>query len=160
MFQGLGNLGEDFEIYLKPDVKPYSLYTPRHALHLRQKVQEELNRMETIAVISKVEKPTLWCAGKVVVPKKGGDIRICVDLKPLNESMLREVHPLPKVDETLAQLSGATDLQSWMQGVDFGKSRWPKRPGYSPPSLLSSGVFVLIKWQLESRAPQNISRRG
>ena len=28
-------------------------------------------------------------------------------MKPLNECVLREVHPLPKVDETLAQLSGA-----------------------------------------------------
>ena len=64
--------------------------------------------METIGVISKVDKPTPWCAGMVVVPKKGGDIRICVDLKPLKESVLREVYPLPKVDETLAQLSGAT----------------------------------------------------
>lgn len=43
----------------------------------------------------------------VVVPKKGGSIRICVDLKPLNKSVLREVHPLPRVDEILAQLSGA-----------------------------------------------------
>ena len=43
----------------------------------------------------------------VVVPKKSGTIRICVDLKPLNESVLQEVHPLPKMDETLAQLSGA-----------------------------------------------------
>ena len=43
----------------------------------------------------------------VVVPKKSGSIRICVDLKPLNESVLREVHPLPKVDDTLAQLAGA-----------------------------------------------------
>ena len=43
----------------------------------------------------------------VVVPKKNGAIRICVDLKPLNENVLREVHPLPKVDDTLAQLAGA-----------------------------------------------------
>ena len=63
--------------------------------------------MESMGVISKVDEPTPWCAGMVVVPKKSGDIRICVDLKPLNESVLREVHPLPKVDETLAQLSGA-----------------------------------------------------
>ena len=34
-------------------------------------------------------------------------IRICVDLKPLYCNVLREVHPLPTVDETLAQLSGA-----------------------------------------------------
>ena len=44
----------------------------------------------------------------VVVPKKCGDVRICVDLKPLNENVLRETHPLPGVDETLAQLTGAT----------------------------------------------------
>ena len=43
----------------------------------------------------------------VVAPKKSGAIRICMDLKPLNQSVLREVHPLAKVDETLAQLSGA-----------------------------------------------------
>ena len=27
--------------------------------------------------------------------------RVCVDLKPLNANVLREVHPLPAVDETL-----------------------------------------------------------
>ena len=44
----------------------------------------------------------------VVVPKREGSVRICVDLKPLNQSILREVHPIPKVDDTLAQLAGAT----------------------------------------------------
>ena len=44
----------------------------------------------------------------VVVPKESGAIRICVDFKKLNESVLREVHLIPKVDETLALLAGAT----------------------------------------------------
>ena len=64
--------------------------------------------METQEVISKVDQQTPWCAGMVAVPKKSGAIRICVDLKRLNQNVLREVHPLPKVDNTLAQLSGAT----------------------------------------------------
>ena len=34
-------------------------------------------------------------------------MRICEDLKPLNSNVLREVHPLSAVDETLAQLAGA-----------------------------------------------------
>ena len=59
--------------------------------------------MEAIGVILKVDEPTQWCAGMVVVPKKGVEIRICIDLKPLNKSVTREVHPLPKVvDEVLA----------------------------------------------------------
>ena len=108
VFEGLGNLGEEFEIKLKPDATPYALFTPRHVpLPLHPKVEEELARMEEMGVISKVDEPTPWCAGMVVVPKKSGSIRICVDHKPLNESVLREVHPLPKVDETLAQLTGA-----------------------------------------------------
>ena len=61
-----------------------------------------------MGVISKVQDPTPWCAGVVVVMKKSGAVRICVDLKPLNESVLRELHPIPRVDEALAQLAGAT----------------------------------------------------
>ena len=78
--------------------------------------------MEKAGVISKVIEPTEWCAGMVVVPKKSGKLRICVDLKPLNQSVLREVRPLPKLDETLAQLAGAKSFQNWMPIVDFGRS--------------------------------------
>ena len=108
VFKGLGNHGEEFEIKLRPDAKPFALPTPRNiALPLRPKVAKELARMEAMRVILRVDEPTPWRAGIVVVPKKSGDVRICVYLKPLNESVLREVHPLPKVDETLARLSGA-----------------------------------------------------
>ena len=74
---------------------------------LRPQVQEELNRMEGMGVIEKVTEPTPWVAGMVAFPKKSGSIRICVDLNPLNESVRREIHPIPKLDETLAQLTGA-----------------------------------------------------
>ena len=63
--------------------------------------------MEALGVISKVEVPTPWCTGMVVVPKKNGTVRICVDLKCLNTNVLREVHPLSRVDDILEQLSGA-----------------------------------------------------
>ena len=43
----------------------------------------------------------LWC---------NGSIRICVDLGRLNDCVMREVYPLPSVDETLAQLPGAKEF--------------------------------------------------
>ena len=64
--------------------------------------------MQSLGVISPVDEPSPWCSGMVVVPKPSGDVRICVDLKPLNEGVSREFHPLPKVEETLGQLNGAT----------------------------------------------------
>ena len=44
----------------------------------------------------------------VVVKKKSGDVRICIYQKPLNKYVLPEHHPLPRVDDTPAQLTGAT----------------------------------------------------
>ena len=109
LFTGLGTFKVSYAIKMKADAQPYSLFTPRNVpLPLRKKVAEELIRMESLGVISRVNQPTDWCAGMVVVPKKSGNVRICVDFRPLNEGVLREVHPLPTVDETLAQLAGAT----------------------------------------------------
>ena len=51
---------------------------------------------------------TPWRAGMVVVRKKSGAVRICVDLKLLNKSMLREIRHIQRVNEVLAQLMGAT----------------------------------------------------
>ena len=87
MFTGLGTLqGGPYVICVKPDAKPFSLGTARNiSLPLQDKVQETLNQMEAQGVISKVHQPTPWCAGMVVVKKKSGGVRICVDLKPLNK---------------------------------------------------------------------------
>ncbi|KAL5479382.1 hypothetical protein EMCRGX_G022901 [Ephydatia muelleri] len=88
LFTGLGTLGPEYTIKLKANALPYALSTPRSVpLPLRDKVKKELDRMESMGVISRVDGPSEW---------------------PLNESVLRENFPLPKVDENLAQLSGAT----------------------------------------------------
>ena len=109
LFTGLGTLQGDYEIQVKPDAEPFSLGTARNIpLPLRDKVKQELDVMEAQGVISKVQQPTPWCAGMVVVKKKDGGVRICVDLKPLNRCVLKEHHPLPKVNDILGQLTGAT----------------------------------------------------
>ena len=66
----------------------------------------ELQRMENMGVISRVDKPTNWCSEMIVVPKSDGSVRIYVNLTKLNESVLRENHSLPCVDQTLGQLTG------------------------------------------------------
>ena len=110
LFTGLGTfLGSSYDIQLKPDAKTFALFTPRIVpLPLRQEVKYEFTRMEALGVIAQVEEPTPWCAGMVVVPKKSNQVRICVDYRALNESVLREVHPLPKGDDTLSQMARAT----------------------------------------------------
>lgn len=75
VFQGLGTLAKEYEIRLRPDAKPHAIFTPRHIpLPLRPQVEDELKRMETAGVISKVSEPTVWCAGMVIIPKKNGKV--------------------------------------------------------------------------------------
>uniref|UniRef100_A0A1X7U2S2 Integrase zinc-binding domain-containing protein n=1 Tax=Amphimedon queenslandica TaxID=400682 RepID=A0A1X7U2S2_AMPQE len=60
----------------------------------------------------------IYTAGNVSLPqreKKSGAVRICVDFRPLNESVMREIHPLPTVEETLSQLTAATILKPLSQ---------------------------------------------
>ena len=102
--------------------------------HPPQKVREELQRMQAMGAISKVDKPTEWCAGMVVAPKKSGGVCICVDSKPLNDSVLCETHPLSKVDETLAQMSQAAVFSKLDANSRFGRYPWPKHLVTSLPS--------------------------
>ena len=121
LFSGLGTYPDSYRIMLKPNAQPFALFTPRNMpIPLRKKVEEELTRMVSSGVISRVEQPSQWCADMVVVPKKSDAVRICVDFRHLNESVLRETHPLPKVDNTLAQLTGATVFSK----IDANSGYW------------------------------------
>ena len=161
VFQGLGTLAGEYHIQLHPDAKPHAIFTPRHVpFPLRSNVAEELDRMEKAGVISKVTEPTEWCAGMVVVPKKSGKVRICVDLKPLNQSVLREVHPLPKVDDTLAQLSGAKVFSK----LDANSGFW-QIPLSQPSRLLTTFITPMGRYCFNklpfgiSSAPEHFQRR-
>ena len=108
LFQGLGTIQGEYRISLQEGAKLFALSAPRRVpLPLMAKVKLELQRMEELGVIKKVEQPTDWCAGIVVVPKPNGSLRLCVDLTKLNVSVRRERHVLPAVDQIVAQLSGA-----------------------------------------------------
>ena len=43
----------------------------------------------------------------VVVPKTGGDIRLCIDMQMANEGVRRNRHPIPNVDEITQRISGS-----------------------------------------------------
>ena len=108
LFHGLGKMDGEYTIQLQEGARPYALSTPRRvAVPLLNAVRLELERMEKMGVIVKMKEPSEWCSGMVVVPKPNGCVRICVDLTRLNQSVQRELHPLPAVDQILAQLAGA-----------------------------------------------------
>ena len=98
-----------YTIKLKDDASPVALTVSRRVPYpLLPKVKTELDRMVAQGVISKVERPTDWCSGLVVVPKANKtDVRLCVDLTQLNKAAKREFHRMSSVDDSLTKLSNA-----------------------------------------------------
>ena len=95
MFTGLGTMICRYNIKLKDGAKPFCLTAPRRVpLLLQSAVNDEIKRMLDNNVITPVTKPTDWCAGMAAVPKKDGQVRICVGYTPLNKNVLRERHLL------------------------------------------------------------------
>ena len=98
-----------YTIRLQENAQPFAISTPRRLpLPMKEKVQEELKKLEELDIIRPVETPTDWCAPIVAVPKANGKVRLCIDFTKLNESVRRENFPLPTTDQLLAQLDGAT----------------------------------------------------
>ncbi|XP_063233695.1 uncharacterized protein LOC134537322 [Bacillus rossius redtenbacheri] len=131
LFEGLGQFRREYNIQLQEGAKPYAVIAPRRVpFPLRNKVKEELDRMVHEGVITSVEEPTEWCAPMVVVPKKDGSVRICVDFTQLNRFILRERLQLPSVEESLAQLQDA----KWFSVLDASSGFWqiPLSPASAP----------------------------
>ena len=67
----------------------------------------ELKKLEEQDIIEKVEGPTPWMSPLVVILKKNGDVRLCVDMRMPNQAIQRERHPSPTSDDLVDALNGA-----------------------------------------------------
>ena len=80
----------------------------KYTLSVLGKFQGTLQSANATVTENISKEPTDWCAGMVVIPKSGGIVRICLYLTKLNQNVQRECLMLPSVEQTLAQLGGAT----------------------------------------------------
>ncbi|CAB4013330.1 Transposon Tf2-9 poly [Paramuricea clavata] len=109
LFNGIGTL-KNFEVKLHiDDTVPPVAQTPRRIpFHMRQKVSDALDTLESDGIIEKVSDATPWVSPLVVIPKKDGEIGICIDMRMANQAIQRERHPIPTVDDLIHKLNGAT----------------------------------------------------
>ena len=73
----------------------------------KQKVVDKLEELVALDVIEKVNGPKSWINPLVSVEKLNGDVCICLDMRQANRETLREKHPVPTIEETVQEISGA-----------------------------------------------------
>ena len=72
----------------------------------KQVIADHLKEMLDSNVIQPSKSP--WASPIVLVGKKDGSIRFCVDYRDLNKVTKRDVYPLPRVDDSLNSFGRAT----------------------------------------------------
>ncbi|XP_038071222.1 uncharacterized protein K02A2.6-like [Patiria miniata] len=87
---------------------------------LHNGLKRELERMESLGVITRVDEPTDWVNSLVVVKKKNGDIRVCMDPRDLNRAIKREHYKMPTREEVMSQFAGA----SYYSKLDASQGFW------------------------------------
>lgn len=107
LFEGLGCLPGEHKIHTDPDVKPVIHACRKVPFALHDKLKAELQRMESAGVIEKQEGPTDWVSSLVIVEKKDGSIRVCLDPRDLNKAVKREHFKLPTREEIMSKFANA-----------------------------------------------------
>ncbi|KAK2725111.1 hypothetical protein QYM36_001536 [Artemia franciscana] len=95
LFEGIGRLEGECNIHLKDGSIPTVYPARRVPEALKDKLQEELNRMERDRIIEKVTKPKEWVNSMVMIKKKNGTVRLCIDPADLNKCIKRPYYPIP-----------------------------------------------------------------
>lgn len=107
VFSGIGLFPGEIKIHIDQNAVPV-VHPPRRVpFAIRDKLKSELERMEQADIIAKVTEPTKWVNSLVVVEKRSGKLRICLDPQDLNKAILRPHYPMHTLDDILPQLSGA-----------------------------------------------------
>ena len=85
---------------------PVRIPPRRIPAHYRAEVERQLQDMLNQGIIEESSSP--WMAPAVFVPKKSGDLRLCIDYRELNKKTSKDAYPLPLPDEVQDRLAGST----------------------------------------------------
>lgn len=100
------------------DAIPIKQRPRRVPVKVRDQVEKQKERMLQDGIIEESESP--WCSPVVLVRKKDGTFRFCVDLRAVNSVTKGFAMPLPRIDDSLDTLAKAR----WFTTLDMATGYW------------------------------------
>jgi hypothetical protein len=113
---GFTNMAEHF--IDTGDAQPISCVPYRVSAMERKIIIEKVADMLKQGIIRPSFSP--WAAPVVLVKKKSGDFRFCIDFRRLNAVTKRDVYPLPRLDDVFDRLAGA----KYFSSLDLMSGYW------------------------------------
>ena len=73
--------------------------------HQYEEVKKHLGEMLEIGAIRRSESP--WASAVVLVRKKDGSLRFCINLRKLNSQTVKDAYSIPRIEDSLDSLNGS-----------------------------------------------------
>ena len=105
------------------DAQPVRQPVRRVPLCRRREMQNLLTEMQAKDVIQPSQSP--WASPVVLVQKKDGSTRFCIDYCKLNSVTRKDAYPIPRIDDTLDILAGS----QWFSTLDMVSGYWQVEVG-------------------------------
>ena len=90
---------------MKEDSTPTVHAARKIPLKMKDKLKSTLEDMVKEKIIEPVSIPTDWVSSMVVIEKKNGKLRICLDPKELNQAVKRPHYRLPTLEDITSELA-------------------------------------------------------
>ena len=90
----------------------------RTSFEEKDQIEKQLSDLLLEGKIQCSESP--WASPVLLIKKKDGSWRFCIDYRRLNEATVKDAYPLPRIDEALDMLSGA----KWFHTMDLASGYW------------------------------------
>ena len=119
----------EYKIDLVPGTRPIKQAPYRLPLAKRQDAEKEIKLMAEKDLIEPSTSP--WSSPVIIIPKKTGGIRFCIDYRKLNKVTIQDSQALPRIDDSLDALGGAKwfstlDLKSGFHQIGIREEDRPK----------------------------------
>ncbi|KAL4351578.1 hypothetical protein GQ457_06G012930 [Hibiscus cannabinus] len=111
----------DHAIKLHPDAQPVNLRPYRFPYYQKTEVEKQITKMLAASVIQ--QSKSHFASPCLLVKKKDGSWRLCVDYRQLNSLTIKDKFPIPVVDDLLDELQGA----KFFSKIDLRSGYWQIR---------------------------------
>ena len=125
------------------DPQPFKERYRRIPPHLYKEVKAYLQEMVGVGAIRRSFSP--WASAVVLVRKKDGGLRFCIDLHILNKRTVKDGYSLPKIEDTLDCLYSAV----WFSTLDLKSGYWQVELEDEAKVLIAFTIVPLGLWECE-----------